>query len=250
MKGHFVFRKICYLAASLTAAAGLTLTAFAGTAAAKPAPPKPHLSAGTNACAGACNDFGLVNPAFGGAILASHDGLNVSGNIVRLLAGSNGLPKEDFAQTDAGTVVPQYCTSSGRKAGGSLFSSNQCHLLVDEGYAGDETFQLAYDPDNGGPETECVGTGPKLILLRLEPCGFTARTVLIAAYTVPGGSTSTGFWLINGASSNFSNPKVLTSDGTYPSDPTWSTLVLNGGSAVDWQETCAAPGPYHGPVCF
>ena len=74
--------------------------------------------------------------------------------------------------------------------------------------------------------------------LRLTPCGVAADTVLIQTAKLPGGATSTGDWLINGASDNFSTPLVATSNpGFAPSQPTWSTVVLNGKKGVDTQET-------------
>jgi len=205
----------------------------------------------TNACNSDCIDIGFVNPDFGRAILASKSDSDASGNIVRLLSGSNGLPKEDFAKTDVGTVVPLYCTLGGQAQAGSVFTANQCHLLVSLHYGFDETYQNAFNPNNGGPEDECVGvTGPKSgDKVRLEPCGVSAATVLIVAPHLPGGSTGAGVWLVNGDSDNFSNPNVLTSDGTYPSDPTWTKVDYNGSAGIDTQEVCAASGPYAGPVC-
>ena len=235
-------------AVPLAAAAALCL----GVSAAQAAPAKTGpVKNATTACAGDCTDIGFVNPGFGRAILASHSGLDTAGNIVRLLQGSNGAPKEDFAVTEAGTIDPEYCTSGGQAQPGSLFTANQCHLLDSLGYGPDQTYQLAFDPNSGGPEDMCVGTvGPKSgDKVRLEPCGVSARTVLIVAPTLPGGSTGTGFWLVNGASDNFSNPNVLTSSGAFPSDPTWTKVNYNGSAGVDNQEVCAASGPYHGPVC-
>lgn len=230
----------------IAAVAGLclagTATAFAGTGPVRNA---------TNACSGACTDIGFVNPGFGRAILASHSGLDTAGNIVRLLQGSNGSPREDFAVTTAGTIVPGYCTHGGQAQPGSLFTANQCHLLVSLGYTHDDTYQLAFDPDSGGPEDMCLGTtGPASgDKTRLEPCGLSSKTVLIVAPALPGGSTGAGFWLVNGASDNFSNPNVLTSTGAFPSQPAWTKVSYNGGAGIDTQEVCAATGPYHGPVC-
>lgn len=214
----------------------------------------PHAVANaTNACSGDCIDIGFVNPGLGEAILASHSGLDKAGNVVRLVQGSNGMAKSDFAATETGTVDPLYCTHGGQAQIGSLFTANQCHLLISEHYGHDQTYQLAFDPDNGGPEDQCVGSvGPKSgDKVRLEPCGVNADTVIIVAETLPGGhvvSAGTG-WIVSGASDNFSNPNVLTSNGTFPSDPTWTKVDFNGLGSVDTQEACAADGPFAGPVC-
>lgn len=207
----------------------------------------------TNACSGDCIDIGFVNPGLGEAILASHSGLDKAGNVVRLVQGSNGMAKSDFAATETGTVDPLYCTHGGQAQAGSLFTANQCHLLISEHYGHDQTYQLAFDPNNGGPEDQCVGSvGPKSgDKVRLEPCGVNADTVIIVAETLPGGhvvSAGTG-WIVSGASDNFSNPNVLTSNGTFPSDPTWTKVDFNGLGSVDTQEACAADGPFAGPVC-
>jgi hypothetical protein len=207
----------------------------------------------TNACASDCVDIGFVNPGLGEAILASHSGKDTTGNVVRLVQGSNGMPKSDFAATEVGDVDPLYCTHGGQAQTGSLFTANQCHLLIAEGYGHDETYQLAFDPNNGGPEDQCIGSvGPKSgDKVRLEPCGVNADTVIIVAENLPGGhvvSAGTG-WLVSGASDSFSNPNVLTSNGTFPSDPTWTKVDFNGLGSTDTQEACAKDGPFSGPVC-
>jgi len=221
-----------------------------GTAAVRAHTPRAVANA-TNACNSDCVDIGFVNPDFGRAILASKSDSDAAGNIVRLLSGSNGLPKEDFAVITDGTIDPLYCTHSGQAQAGSIFSNNQCHLLIALHYGHDQTYQAAFNPNNGGPEDECIGvTGPKSgDKMRLEPCGVNADTVLIVAPTLPGGSTTAGFWLVNGGSDNYSNPNVATSNGTYPSDPTFTKVDYNGGAGIDYQEVCAASGPYAGPVC-
>ena len=116
-----------------------------------------------------------------------------------------------------GTVSPQYCepapdTSVAQP--GSVFTNLQCQLLTNAGLTGATTFQLAYNPNNGGDETLCIGGWANEVSngwkLRLTPCGVAADTVLIQTAKLPGGATSTGDWLINGASDNFSTPLVAT----------------------------------------
>jgi hypothetical protein len=67
---------------------------------------------------------------------------------------------------------------------------------------------------------------------------------MISSPKLPGGNTSTGVWWINGASDNYSTPLVATNPGFAPSQPTWSTVVLNGKHAADTQEVHTAPGPF------
>lgn len=240
--GEFpVLRRFCY---TLGAAAAAAAIATGGLAVA---------GAATNACAQACMDIGFVSPGFGRAILASRSGLDTTGNLVRLLPASNGRPDEDFDAIAIGTFVPTYCTKGGQAVPGSLFTSRQCHLLVGEGFSKDQTYELAFNPGNGGPQDECVGaTGPKPgDKVRLEPCGVSAATVLIPVRRLPGGQVSfrDASWVVNGASDNFSNPNVLTSNGTYPSNLTWAPVTYNGGRGIGTQEVCGINGPYRGPVC-
>jgi hypothetical protein len=201
----------------------------------------------TTACGTACTDvsFQVPGPT---DILAAHSGLNTNNNVVRLVQGSNSASKEDFSRVDVGTVVPLYCTATGHAQRGSVFTNNQCNLLVTGGLAGATTFQLAFNPNNGGPENECVGGWGNQVAngwkARLTPCGVAADTVIIRAGKLPGGSVQTGDWYINGASDNFSNPLVLTNPGYAPSQVTWSTVNLNGKHASDTQEVHSTAGPF------
>jgi hypothetical protein len=235
-----VLRKICYTVGAAVAAGAMVIGGFAAAGAA------------TTACGKACLDIGFVDPGLGSAILASNSPAGTKGTLVRLLQGSNGLPTEDFARIELGTVVPTYCTTAGQAETGSPFTSEQCQLLVADGYSKNETYELAYSPNNGGPEDECIGaTSSKPgSAVRLEPCGGSAGTVLIPTRKLPGGRVSyTGsVWEVNGASDNFSNPNVLTNDGTYPSDPTWAPVIYNGKRGIDTQEVCATSGPYQGAI--
>jgi hypothetical protein len=236
-----VLRKIGYALGATAAAAAIAMGGFTVAGAA------------TTACGKACFDVGFVNPGSGSAILASTSGRDTTGNLVRLLAGSNGLPSEDFAKIQVGTIVPTYCTAAGQAATGSLFTSQQCQLLVTEGYAKNQTYELAFNPNNGGLEDECIGAASARSgsQVKLEPCGASAGTVLIPIRKLPGGRVSQRgvVWVVNGASANLSNPNVLTSNGAYPSNPTWSQVAFNGRLGIDTQEVCSANGPYRVPVC-
>ncbi len=234
------FKRASYaMAAGVAVAATIGMSAVAASANAGPD--------ATNACGNKCIDVSFQNPG-DDFILASHSGLTTPNNVVRLLPGSNGLSKEDFTRITVGTVQPLYCIGS-FPIPGSPFTANQCHLLAISGLLGATTFQLAFNPNNGGDETMCVGAwnneAPSNgFKTRLVPCGVAADTVLIQTNLIPGGHTTIGNWLINGASDNFSTPLVATSDGTSPSQPTWSTVRLNGKKGIDTQETRFFPGPF------
>jgi hypothetical protein len=234
------FTRAGYALAAGTAAAAMLSLSVAGTSA----------LAATNACGNKCIDISFKDPGKS-AILAVHSGLNNYDNSIRLLEGDNGAYKEDFSADTLSTVSPLYCTATGQAQAGSVFTSNQCALMKNDGLLADTTYQLAYNPDDGGPGNNCVGdwnnnspiTGGRL---RLVTCGVSADTVLIAANRLPGGRITTPgyFWLISGASSNFSNPVVATSAGSFPSDVRWEPVDFNGLRGVDTQEVRGHNGPF------
>jgi hypothetical protein len=239
--------RIRFTRAGYAVAAGVAVTAMLGMGAASAAGATITPNA-TTACFAACSDasFQVPGPA---DILAAHSDLNITNNVVRLVQGSDAYPKEDFTRVDVGTVYPLYCLLSGQAQTGSIFTNNQCHLLSVAGLLGATTFQYAFNPNNGGPENECLGawgnnapaSGWKI---RLEPCGVAPDTVIISSPKLPGGNTSTGVWWINGASDNYSNPLVATNPGFAPSQVTWTTIDLNGKHAADTQEVHTVPGPF------
>lgn len=233
--------------ASYAVAAGVTVAATIGMSAMASA--STVLPAATNACSFHCVDTSFRNPGLR-YILTVHSGIASPNNIVRLTHGSNGASKQDFSRINVGTVNTLYCTAGGISINPAIFTDNQCKLMQLAGLGGAQTFQLAFNPNNGGDETLCVGAwdnAPPVsgFKLRLEECGVAADTVLIRTAKIPGGFVSgLGEWLINGASNNFSNPLVATSDGTAPSQPTWTTVHLNGQHGIDTQETRMLPGPF------
>jgi hypothetical protein len=238
--------RIRFTRAGYALAAGVAVTAMLGmSASAAVAGAKPDA---TNACGVHCTDVSFQNPG-PNWILGAHSGLPVVNNVVRLLQGSNGAYKEDFSYTNVGTVFPLYCTASGQAQTGSLFTNNQCHLLFSAGLLGAKTFSLAFNPNNGGSKDLCIGSWGDEVAngwkLRLETCGVSSDTVLILAPKLPGGNTSTGDWLINGASDNFVNPLVATSTGiAAQSQPTWTQVDFNGSKAIDTQEVHLKAGPF------
>jgi hypothetical protein len=247
--------RIRFTRAGYALAAGVATTALLGmsmgAASASPAVHKPpkSITMATTACSFHCVDVSFLTPGRR-AILGVQSGWSWPNALVRLLQGSNGASKEDFKEIDLSTVAPLYCTITGQAQPGSVFTSSQCALMKNAGLLGRTTFQLAFNPNNGGPLTECVGAWGNFTpvlggKLRLEPCGLSAATVLITTNHLPGGTTTGGgLWLINGGSNNFSNPVVATSNGTFPSQPVWSTVQINGGRGIDTQEVRGTNGPF------
>jgi hypothetical protein len=241
--------RIRFSRAASALAAGVAATALLGLSAASASAVGTPITNATNACGHHCVDVSFLTPGRN-AILGVHSGYATPNNLVRLLQGSNGASKEDFTEVDLSTVFPLYCTAGGQAQPGSLFSSRQCALIRNAHLLTATTFQLAFNPNNGGDETMCIGAwgnqnpivGGKL---RLEPCGVSADTVFIATNRLPTGRTTAGsLWLVNGASDNFSNPLVASSDGTFPSDPFWATVRVNGGRGIDTQEVRGTVGPF------
>jgi hypothetical protein len=239
---HIRFTRAGYaLAAGVAATAvlGLSAVAIASTSA----------LAATNACGNKCIDLSFKVPGRS-AIFAVHSGFNNYDNTIRLLQGSNSAYKEDFSAQTLSTVAPLYCTITGQAQPGSVFTSNQCALMKNAGLLLDQTYQLAYNPNNGGPGDLCVGAwnndNPINARARLVTCGLAADTVLIAANKLPGGKIASPgyYWLINGGSSNYSNPVVATSAGDFPSDVRWQPVVFNGLKAIDTQEVRGKNGPF------
>ena len=237
-----------FMRASYAVAAGVTVAATVGMSAmaASAAPVRPGA---TNACGANCVDTSFRNPGpFN--ILTVHSGIAEPNNVVRLTRGSNGASKQDFTRINVGTVNTLYCTAAGISLDPTIFTNRQCKLMQLAGLGGATTFQLAFNPNNGGDETLCLGAWDNQppvsgFKLRLSECGVAADTVLIRTAKLPGGFVSgLGEWLINGASDNFSNPLVATSDGTSPSQPTWTTVQLNGKHGIDTQETRMTTGPF------
>ncbi len=238
--------RIRFTRAGYAVAAGVAVTAMLGMGAASAAGASAKPMA-TTACGADCTDISFQVPG-PTDILAAHSGLNTNNNVVRLVQGSNAASKEDFSRMNVGTVVPLYCTAAGQAQTGSVFTNNQCSLLVTNGLSAATTFELAFNPNNGGPENECIGGWKNEVAngwkVRLTPCGVAADTVIIRAAKLPGGNVQTGNWYINGGSDNFSNPLVLTNPGNAPSQVTWTTVNLNGKHAADTQEVHSAPGPF------
>jgi hypothetical protein len=242
--------RIRFTRAGYALAAGVAVTAMLGMSAsavgASVATFKPDA---TTACGASCTDYSFTVPGLSD-ILAAHSGLPIKNNIVRLVQGSNAASKEDFTKINEATVVPTYCTAMGQAQTGSVFTNNQCNLLVNDTLGAATTFELAFNPDNSGPSDLCTGawgnsapaSGWKV---RLEPCGVASDTVIIETATLPFGTAPAGTdWFISGGSDDFSRPLVLTNPGFAPSQVTWSTVNFNGGKAADEQQVVTTVGPF------
>jgi hypothetical protein len=242
--------RIRFTRAGYALAAGVAVTAMLGmSVAAAEAAAKPNLKIknATNSCGATCEDVHFLVPG-DHALLASHSDLNTTNNVVRLLNASNAAAKEDFALKDFGTVDTEYCAAAAPFTTDGILTQEECAALNIGGLGGATAFQLAFDPNGGGPQDECIGaTGPAPgDKMRLEPCGSHAGdTVLIETAKLDGSTTTSGAdWLVISDSTSFSNPRVATSDGLVNSDPTWSTVVLNGNSGEDTQEVRLEAGPF------
>ncbi len=240
--------RIRFTRAGYAVAAGVAVTAMLGMGAASAAGASIVHPNATTACGAACTDYSFTVPGLSD-ILAAHSGLAIKNNIVRLVAGSNAAPKEDFTPVNEATVVPTYCNDTGQAETGSVFTNNQCNLLVNDGLGAAVTFELAFNPNNGGSEQLCVGAWDNSApasgwKARLEYCGVGSDTVIIETATLPGGTAAIGtHWFISGASDNFSRPLVLTNPGFAPSQVTWTTVNLNGEKSADNQQVVITPGP-------
>jgi hypothetical protein len=247
------------------AGAAVAIAALAGGAVASASSATPARPAATNACGTNCTDAWFTNPG-AAAILTNHSNLQTENNLVRITQGSNGAAKEDWSIINAGTVFPLYCNLNGTTVDPAMFSNHQCQLLDSAGLLGAKTFQIAANPDNGGDENLCVGAWNNNapvngFKFRLVECGVNPDTVMIYTKTLPSTGASVSCpgsvtfpapappasdcgWLINGASSNYSTPLVATSSGSFPSNPTWTSVHKNAQTSVDSQEVHAAVGPF------
>jgi hypothetical protein len=246
--------RIRFTRAGYALAAGVAVTAMLGMSAgsADAAKAVPSTRNATNDCGTNCIDISFLAPGHH-YLLKDHSALTNVNNVIAVALGGDDLAAEDFTYMTNGTVGTMYCDpTTGAPYTGSVFTANQCHLLIADGYAADQTYQLAFNPDNAGPENMCLGDWNNDVNLpsgwkaRLEPCGATAATVLIGAQNLFGATlTGNEYWLVSGASNNFSNPLVLTdADTTAWQAPRWDTLNLNGSKGIDTQIIRAIPGAF------
>lgn len=226
---------------ALIGAAGLALGLAGGVAGVA--------SAATPSCSSSCVDAYMASPGHH-YVVYSGRGRGSANNPVELFGATNSRPGEDFIPIDVGTVVPEYCTSTGQSASGA-FTNNQCDLLVADGYSGDQTYQLEFAPYGVGSD-KCLGDwngdGPitTAMMVRLESCGVNPDTILVLARTV-GGVTAAGHgeFVIDGASDNYSSPFVATSAGEQVNSTKlyWKQIRNDDGTGTDTQSVGVEFGP-------
>lgn len=214
--------------------------------------------AATNACSSNCTDISflstghhwLLNDAKGrtsvNAVVSQQEGSN----------GGNQGRNEDFEYAQEGTLFPTYCPEAGVPATyPGLFTAKQCLALQNANLTNADAYQLEYVPFGGEASGMCLGDWAATVplpsastwLSRLQPCGDAVDTILIGTQQVNGWHTSSGssFWVISGASNNFSNPEVLGNNGIQQwQNLTWQPIHINGGAGEDNQEIRAVAGAY------
>jgi hypothetical protein len=224
-----MFRKIMAAAGTLVVLGGLSLAAT-GVA-----------NAATPSCGSSCTNVYFQSPGHH-YVTYSGKGRTVSNNPIELFGASNSRPGEDFIPIDVGTVVPEYCTSTGQSASGA-FTNNQCDLLVADGYSSDQTWELEYSA-YGNASGKCLGDwnndGPitTTMMVRLEPCGENADTIQILAKHIGGVTAAgSGVFVVDGASDNYSNPFVETSQGEQVNSTKlyWEQIRNDDGTGTDTQ---------------
>ena len=232
--------------AGILAGAGALVLAGAGAANAAAAKPD-----ATTACGTHCTDVIFQNPGATGL----PESATLAGNAntyVNLDQGSDSNAREDFTPIAEGTVVPLWCKASGAKQAGSVFTNRQCALMKSAGLTAATSFEMNYNPDNGG-SNECIGDWhgqapvPSGYRFRLTPCGETAGSVVIVSNHLPGVTTQAGTVLvISGGSNNFSRPIVATSTGSalFPQPLKWEQVNVNGGVISDTQEVKVTAAPF------
>lgn len=214
--------------------------------------------AATNACNSNCIDISFLSSGHHW-LLNDAKGRTTDNAVVSQQLGSNGGNQgrnEDFEYTDQGTVFPTYCPTTRTPAEfPGVFTTKQCIALQNAGLASADAYQLQYVPFGGEASGECLGTWDGTVplpsastwLARLQPCGDAADTVLIGATALDNGAwtTTSGDWVISGASDNFSNPEVLGNNGIQEwQNLTWQPIHINGNQGEDNQEIRATAGAY------
>lgn len=204
------FRKI--LLASVTAAAVLSVGGGA-MASASVVPVKYE----TGSCGPAC-----IEPFFPLAsgyqtIEKVQNGLNKQNNPVNMnyALGQSGY-SQDFTPDAVGVVDGTFCPAGSVAATDPLFTPNQCASLDNRGYGSDTAYELEYTPYGTQPVIPlCVGVDSAVVHFRarLLDCGVDGRTIWISDNQDERLGARP---FINGGSSNFSHPLVLTETTSAP----------------------------------
>jgi hypothetical protein len=223
----------------LAATAALTMVGGVGTVGA--------LTAGTASAATPSCDFNCVNfysHQFGKAfILDTYKRIDAVGAPIILFQKSNEDPAEDFDFSLEGTV------SSFLAAG---LVSPALALQYGTKTHDDFAIEIQYSP-YGADTGLCVGlasTAAQFGKVTLQPCGVSSKTVWVTDFTDPNYVFNHSIALINGSTTTFSHPYVLTypQEG-YPTNmprPQLDVEHLTGfaaGPALDRQQWSAFLGP-------
>jgi hypothetical protein len=186
-----VKRAIVAAAATLAVAVGATM------AAALPA------TAETPSCGSGCVElYGglpattLNNPSF---LIASYKQGVATGTPIIQFRISNTDPSEDFTVSDQALVS-------------AFYAKNLVSAAVDQAYGDDAAYEVEYSPF-GALTEQCVGVAATATAgeqVTLQPCGISSKTLWIADSSAS--ITDSFVPLINGSTSNTSDPFVL----TYP----------------------------------
>jgi hypothetical protein len=232
----------------------VTVLALAGGGAAVAA----GAGAATNACTSNCTDISFLSTGHHW-LLNDSKGRTSDNAVVSQQLGSNGGSQgrnEDFEYTQEGSLFPTYCPEQNTPATyPGLFTAKQCLALQNANLTNADAYQLEYVPFGGEASGMCLGDWDATVplpsastwLSRLQPCGDAVDTILIGTQQVNGWHTSnsSAYWVISGASNNFSNPEVLGNDGIqHWENLTWQPIHINGNLGEDNQEVRATAGAY------
>lgn len=200
-----ITRKLAMLAA-VPAVAALMAAGASGIAQAKVVP------LNTGSCGPTCVEPYFLLP---GKTWVQIDakGADKVNNPINLQYRTTTNAAEDFSPSDSSTVVPEFCPSTTQAALDPVFSAAQCALLANANLDSSPAWQMRYSP-LGVYTGMCVGiwndsgTGGPGSRIRLEKCGVSRSTVWIEDTNVVNPDHTAPY--INGASSNFSDPLVIT----------------------------------------
>ena len=131
------------------------------------------------------------------------------GQPIILFRTSNSDKAEDFTVSNQGTVA-------------DFFAAGLVSAALNLHYANDEAFEFEYSP-LGADSGLCVGLATTAVSgegVTLQPCGVSAKTVWVVDVADSPATLNRGYVpLINGSTTNFSHPHVMTYPANgYPTD--------------------------------
>jgi hypothetical protein len=164
------------------------------------------------------------------------------GQPIILFQQSNNDPAEDFTISNQG-LVSDFATAllvspavALHYGGAGCLVYNSATATCTTHYPDFEAYEIQYSPF-GVDSGLCVGVGSTAAAgtkVALEPCGVSAKTIWIEDWSNAAGILSNYVPLINGSTTNFSRPLVMTyPSAQYPTDkprPQLFTTNLTGFS--------------------